>query len=386
MLPPAEPQPEAPEERRRIVCAVELGWRIAYLYADLKHPLHDAPAASTVLPCLPAYESLPAGDQLELQVRAVASLARRLHLYADADRIDDMAEAAQGAVETDEREVLRTQVRVRHRALIKELWAVREGEGKAYELGSSLFDTWDRLRMASAQGRERMLEEWAGVFHEVRVERIKLLLDDLQTRLDPAAVTVVKEHLDRWRERVDCALQTDREGLPCGEGAVAQVRSQALIWRQLVTRDKEPEAYLQRNHRAAVRHEFNRLIWRSLLRPVPVACALACLAIVVAMVVGGDKATAVQKALLPLLAAIGLTQASLLVVARERLRVWTELLWNRAVAKVVFDVTCRADLLFPARRRGARLRAAGQVRRSRGRALGDYAAARSPASSSSTSY
>ena len=104
------------------------------------------------------------------------------------------------------------------------------------------------------------------------------------------------------------------------------------------------------------------------------------------MVVGGDKATAAQKALLPLLAAIGLTQASLLVVARERLRVWTELLWNRAVAKAVFDVTCRADLLFPARRRGARLRAAGQVRRRRGRALGDYAAARSPASSSSTSY
>ena len=156
MLPPAEPQPEAPEERRRIVCAVELGWRIAYLYADLKHRLHDAPAASTVLPCLPAYESLPAGDQLELQVRAVASLARRLHLYADADRIDGMAEAAQGAVETDEREVLRTQVRVRHRALIKELWAVREGEGKAYELGSSTPGTgseWHRRRAASGCSR-----------------------------------------------------------------------------------------------------------------------------------------------------------------------------------------------------------------------------------------
>jgi hypothetical protein len=36
------------------------------------------------------------------------------------------------------------------------------------------------------------------VFDKTRIERIKELLDDLQTRLDPAAVEVVKDHLDRW--------------------------------------------------------------------------------------------------------------------------------------------------------------------------------------------
>jgi hypothetical protein len=29
------------EESRRVVCAVELGWRIAYFYADLERPPHD---------------------------------------------------------------------------------------------------------------------------------------------------------------------------------------------------------------------------------------------------------------------------------------------------------------------------------------------------------
>jgi hypothetical protein len=69
------------------------------------------------------------------------------------------------------------------------------------------------------------------------------------------------------------------------------------------------------------------------------------------MVANGPKASATTQALVPILGAIGLTQASLVVVARERLRVWSELLWNRALAAVVFDVTCRADALFPPGRR-----------------------------------
>jgi hypothetical protein len=340
------------EDRRRVVCAVELGWRIAYLYADLKHPLHDAQAAQVAAPCLPAVESLSNSDQLELHVRAAASLAGRLKLDTHARQIVDLAGAARAAAtQRGQREEVRRLVRTCHHRLIKDLWATREGEGKAYELGASLFDTWNRLRLASVYSPRHIREEWGAVFHKDRIERIKLLLDDLQTRLDPAAVTVVKDHLDRWHERVCHALENDSAPLPCDEDDIAEIRSQALIWRQLVTRDKEPEAYLSREHRTWVRHEFNRLMRASLWRPLPVACALAFLALVAAMVANGPKASATTHALVPILGAIGLTQASLIVVARERLRVWTELLWNRALAAVVFEVTCRADALFPVGRR-----------------------------------
>jgi hypothetical protein len=47
---------------------------------------------------------------------------------------------------------------------------------------------------------------------------------------------------------------------------------------------------------------------------------------------------------------LGVTQASLIVLARERLHHWSTLLWNRALTVVVFDVTCRADAAFAIRR------------------------------------
>jgi hypothetical protein len=374
---PAKAERDEAEDRRRVVCAVELGWRIAYLYADLKHPLHDAQSAPVTAPCLPAVESLSNGDQLELHVRAAASLAGRLHLDAHARQIADLAGAARAAAtQRGQREEVRRHVHAVHHALIKDLWATREGEGKAYELGSSLFDTWNRLRLASVYSPRHMRDEWRAVFDKDRIERIKLLLDDLQTRLDPAAVTVVKEHLDRWRQRVCHALETDPSRLPSGQRALAEIRSQALIWRQLVTRDKEPEAYLLREHRTRVRHEFNRLMWRSLWRPLPIACAVALVALVVALARDVPRASSTAHALLPILGAIGLTQASLIVLARERLRVWTELLWNRALAKVVFEVTCRADALFPLGRRyipalpRPAKAVAGRVRMSSARAMG----------------
>jgi hypothetical protein len=101
------------EESRRVVCAVELGWRIAYFYADLEHPLHDGedPAAAPL--CLPAVATLSNSDQVELHVRAAASLARRLRLDATAEQIDALAGAAHAAAKHPER---RTEVRERTRS------------------------------------------------------------------------------------------------------------------------------------------------------------------------------------------------------------------------------------------------------------------------------
>jgi hypothetical protein len=335
------PECEAPDDRRRVVCAIELGWRIACLYSDLSHPFHDAPLA-TVVSHLPAFEKLPDSDRFQLQVGAAASLARHLRLDAH-KRIANLAEAAHAAATDAKRRArVRAELQACHTELLKELWASRDGEGKAYELGSSLFGTWDRLHLAYKQSRDDMLREWRAVFRRERVERITLLLDDLQTRLDPTAVSVVKEHLERWHKRIYRTVERNPETFASAE-PVARLRKQVLTWRQLVTSDKEPEAYLECRDRRKVRHEFNRLMWWSLLRIMPISCAVVGLCVIAAMVVGGDAAVATSKALLAILGTIGVTQASLLVIARERLRVWTELLWSRAMHRVVCDVTCEAD-------------------------------------------
>lgn len=337
---------EKEEESRRIVCAVELGWRIAYFYADLEHPMHDPVGEVSVPPCLPAVETLSNNDQVELHVRAAARLAGRLDLGSHADEIAELAAAAHAAERPEQRADVRERISALHKALIKELWATREGEGKAYELGSSLFDTWNRMRLAATQGDARRLDEWRAVFEKDRIERIKVLLDDLQTRLDPAAVEVVKDHLDRWHKRVTHALKTGATKPLLQDRALAEIRKQALIWRQLVTRDKEPEAYLQRKDRARVRHEFNRLMWRSLIRWPTFVGALICTGVVFALYRKVLDPSEMKKTLLPILGALGVTQASLIVLARERLNVWSVLLWNRALTKVVFQVTCRADAAF----------------------------------------
>jgi hypothetical protein len=345
------------EESRRIVCAVELGWRMSYFYADLEHPLHPADDPGAAPACLPAVETLANADQLEVHARAAASIAGRLDLKARAE-IERLARDAHAATKRADPDAgLRARVHDLHHRLMKELWANREGEGKAYQLGSSLFDTWDRMRRAADD--DRLAEAWVPVFDEKRVERIKELLDDLQTRLDPTAVEVVKDQLDRWGKLVREAGGPRGKGLPTGDKALEEIRRQALIWRQLVTRDKEPEAYLDRKQRARVRREFNRLMWTSLLRPrtlVVVAVLAALVWVLRSQDVDPDQ---MRKVGIALLGVLGVTQASLIVLARDRLNHWSTLLWNRALTIVVFQVTCRADPVFvPPRRFAPALRAA----------------------------
>ncbi len=340
----AETQRMQEEDSRRIVCAVELGWRVSYLYADLEHPLHPSEEVDALPACLPAVETLANADQLEVHARAAASIAGRLDLKARAE-IERLAKDAHAAAKRGEPDAgIRARVHDLHHRLMKELWANREGEGKAYQLGSSLFDTWDRMRRAADEGR--LAEAWVPVFREKRVERIKELLDDLQTRLDPTSVEVVKEQLDRWSKLVHDADGPRGKGLPTNRKALEEIRRQALIWRQLVTRDKEPEAYLNRKQRAHVRREFNRLMWTSLLRPRTFVVLGVLAAIAWTLRLSDVDPDQMRKVGVALLGILGVTQASLIVVARERLSHWSTLLWNRALTVVVFRVTCRADHVF----------------------------------------
>ena len=104
----------------------------------------------------------------------------------------------------------RAELRRHHIDIDKRLWAANEPAGKAYELGNFLSDTWNRVTRPSIHPDPH--SELAEIFDRVRVERIKLLLDDLQARIDPVAIHAVSSHLDEWCERVANGTLPDERG------------------------------------------------------------------------------------------------------------------------------------------------------------------------------
>jgi hypothetical protein len=339
-----EVEPE-PGDTSPVVVALELGWRLAVLYADLENPLHAVGEVEAVPACLPAVETMPNGDQLEVQVRAAASLAYRLKATSHGDEILDLAGAVHATCGSRRETVaVRGRLRECHSKLIKELWFKHEAQGKAYELGTSLFDSWNRVRLAPSADELGRVKEWQAVFGRDRIERIKVLLDDLQTQLSPTAVTVVKAHLDFWREAVKEHVKDD--AAPPSEKSIALLRAQTVIWRQLLTEAKQPEAFLQREDRRELHRTFKQLVWRSVLRPLPILAGLGAVALLAALLSGVIHVASTAQSAVALLGAIGLSQASLAVIARDRIKDWTGLLWNRALADVVFEATLLADDVF----------------------------------------
>src|SRR5919204_6440484 len=76
--------------------AVELGWRLAELYA-----LVDDTGTPTDDTLLPAHASLDPADQLELQVRAAAGDARRAGIFANAEELEELVDCAREAPLSD---------------------------------------------------------------------------------------------------------------------------------------------------------------------------------------------------------------------------------------------------------------------------------------------
>lgn len=331
--------------------ALNLGWRIAYLYAladDFDPPLDDT--------LLPLHHSLAPDDQLELQVLAAVGDARRAEIPACAEALDalvPLARAAAGSVEHCEE--FRQQVRACHIAVDKELWARREADGKAYELGNGLSDTYNRICRAYRDPAIDMEREWQEVFDPQRIERLKTHLHDLQSRLDARAVTVVSDHLNAWRARVATMRETPGFKAPSRDDTRVFLRRQTTIWRQLLAGDKQPEGYLGREERARVRGELGKMVWRRYLPWFPAVvlavAGLVTLAANLGNVTDWYQNNSAAKGMLTLgvslAGALGITHASVGLTVRTRLREWTELLWGRALAKRVTAVTLLVDELLP---------------------------------------
>lgn len=357
-VPDKETGGETPPSQRRstqdeVAQAIDLGWRVAALHALTPTTLE--PLGTVVGDMLLNRRSMSPDDRLELEVRAIAGVARRARAplaKADLDALLVLAKTASDS-RADQQAFRHAVARV-HLAFAKELWAANEASGKAYELGNFLSDSWNRIATPKLHIDDPHAE-LAAIFDPVRVERMKLLLDDLQSRVDPVATHAVSNHLDAWSTRVrDATLPADRdrdEKLTLQENVkrLQTVERQTVIWRQMLTGDKEPEAWIGQAERAEVRDEFTTQVWSRYRRwwPLAVLLALAAGAVGYWYASDPDGARAVATGALALLAMFGVTRASMTGALKSGARNWSELMWNRALAAVICRETLVLDELYP---------------------------------------
>ena len=351
------PEGEAPAPARRststeIAHALDLGWRIAALHTISPTTLQPPGPISDDL--LLNRRSLSAGDRLELELRAIAGVAARAKVqFEPADLSALLALAAKAADSETGEEAFRDAVAAQHIVIEKRLWANDEPSGKAYELGNFLSDSWNRVIRPRVHDDPHA--ELLAIFDPVRVGRMKLLLDDLQARVDPVAAHAVSNHLDEW-----CA-SVMHETLPAERGpardlSVAElaqrlepVERQTLIWRQMLTGDKEPEAWISQERRAQVRDEFTRQLWGRYRRWwwVPLLLALAAGGLGYWYSSDPKEARSVAAAALALLGTLGVTRATMTSALKSGARNWGELMWNRALAAVICRATSVRHELYP---------------------------------------
>ncbi|MEA2139403.1 MAG: hypothetical protein QOG56_2553 [Solirubrobacteraceae bacterium] len=341
--PPATPVPETQPDRRSaerdIALALDLGWRVAAVHALRPTKLKTlAPAGSDMLP---NRRSLSPADRLELEVQAIGGIAAAAGAPVDVDEMRALVALALAAADSTAAETaFRDAIAERHVAFAKQLWMTDEARGKAYELGNFLSDTWNRT-LRPGEDRDAQ-SELLDIFSPLRVERMKLLLDDLQARVDPVAAHTVNTHLDEWSARVH------QEPVEPGR-SLEPIERQTIIWRQMLTGDKEPEAYIGRARRAEVRDELNKQLWkryRSLIWLLPLLAILGGL-LGFAYVDHPDVAKSLSGSLIAVAGALGITRASMTGTVRRGVQGWSELMWNRALAVVICRETSLLREVFP---------------------------------------
>ncbi|HEV2785737.1 MAG TPA: hypothetical protein VGV67_05060, partial [Solirubrobacteraceae bacterium] len=171
----------------------------------------------------------------------------------------------------------------------------------------------------------------------------------LQARIDPAAVRIVKQHLSAWQEAV-----RDRTPRQVTRAGLEPLDSQAVTWFQLVTGDKEPEAFIGHDDRSRVRETMvGRMIrsyrrnWQAILLGLAAAAGLAAGAVALLTSESlGEARGPILASLGPLAGALGLSFTSIGLTVRKSLDARAELLWNTALVEVIATKTLRVDDLL----------------------------------------
>ena len=337
--------PMAHPHEGSLAAAVALGWRVAELYS-----LVDDPGERSHDTLLPAHGSLAPADQLELHLRAAAGDAKRAGVTSEPASLTALVELARETAGVDHmHSAFRAKLRRCHIEINKDLWSLSEALGKGYELGNGLSDTYGRICRSYRDRDAKPAVVWKRVFDQGRIERLKKLLDDLQSRLDVTAVAVVREQLDTWCAEVRLHVEAAD---PDKNAVLPSLRRQTVIWRQLVAGDKHPEAYLETDERAQIRDTMRHLVWKRYRALLPLL-VLVLTAIVLVLPKAaewyraGFVRSGVASAVVAAIGALGITQASLVLTVRTRLHEWSDLLWQRAVVSEVARATLTVEQAFP---------------------------------------
>jgi hypothetical protein len=341
--------PQRPNEQRHdptLAAAVALGWRLAEIYSGVNDL--DEPSRDTLLP---AHGSLAPRDQVELQLRTAAGDAERSGVTSNDASLDELCASVRANTDFDGSDTaFRAELRRRHVEISKDLWSQSEALGKAYELGNGLSDTHGLVCRAYREQQGNEGEAWNEVFNRGRIERLKRLLDDLQSRLDPTAVAVVRQQLDAWCEKVDAGL--DRQCLPQVSEVRTGLRRQTVIWCQLIAGDKRPEDYLDAAQRSRIRQTLRTIAWKryrfwlaALLTVL--GAAVFFLPELAQWYQDGVVQTRLASTAIAVAGAVGITRASLLVSLRGRMHQWADLLWQCAVVDEVVRASLTVEEVFP---------------------------------------
>ena len=330
-----------------VAAAIDLGWRVAALHA--LRPTMLQPPSPVDGDMLLNRRSLSAPDRLELELLAIEGVAKSVGVAIAPDDRDRLVQLAAVAGDSDKGQAaFRFELARQHLSFEKRLWAVDEPAGKAYELGNFLSDTWNRLGRRDPEARA---DELRAVFAPIRVERIKLLLDDLQARIDPVAAHAVTHHLEEWSAGVHDEARVAAAKLSGDEFAerLSTVERQTVIWRQILTGDKEPEAWVSQAKRAEVRDEVSKQVWRRYRRHWWLLPLLAAAGFGIAHLYAEfDKiATGLIGSALALLGTVGVSRATMIGALKKGAQQWGDLMWNRALAAVICRETSVLEELYP---------------------------------------
>ena len=348
-MPSSPTAPDGP-----LAAAVLLGWRVAELYALVDDT--GMPASDTLLP---AHGSLEPADQLELQLRAACGDARRAGVTSDGADLDALVALARTAPGSPAAaEAFRTQLRSCHIEVQKDLWALDEAAGKAYELGNGLSDTYGRVCRAYRRDDEEPSETWAAGL-PARAHRAP------QAAARRPAVAPQRGRRGggarpaRRLVRGRAGAPQDRRGAvgaaACATACGARPSSGASCWR--ATRRRRPTSTATPAPGCATTCGGSSGGATGAGRSCS-AAALFVLALALPHLISayetGFVRTGLASALVAVAGAVGITKVSILLTVRGRLDQWSQLLWDRALAQRVVEATLTLDSVLPPPARRAR--------------------------------
>jgi hypothetical protein len=335
--------------------ALGLGWQIAEEYRRASPTPGKPPTRQARLPSL---SDLTAAQRTGLALAQINATITKLNAQLTAgglptpttDKVEDAYRVPGGS-----RDALRNAVYDLHLELLRALQAADPNLGAAYRLGKALADTC----LAPDDGPSLQEE-----FDRNRLNNLQEWLADLSSALPPHAARSVAISLEMWQQTIP---QPGTASWEVPEGTLSALHRQGKVWRALLTGEKRAEQMLTPpaliSAGAELLGQTRRLAAQVVSRyRSAIAATVVLLVMAVLVVVFVKSAARAFTALVPLVAALGLTTRGLIAALRSAAAKVEQPLWeaelDTAVAEVITLGPAQTDTTT-ARQTAAQLTAVG---------------------------